>query len=315
MTRRSVPIRMLGLAVVAAALAPVHAQEVDFSFGWKPGFKVRVDHKALSEERGKSKQSAVKYVLSLDEAGENFAVKFVNPTIGGPKLAPNAGVQAFQEQISAAAFPELRVTKAGEYLGLADPAAQATRVLTLLQKIAAERVPGPGRIGVNNALVMFASPDYLAMKAEELWNPIVGFWSEAHLSVGERREFESHVPIPTLPGVVVKQKGYITLVETHTCLRNGAERTCAGIQLHSETDSDDAARVLNEVMERASRSRTALPKIDRFTSISELVVVTEPDGLFPHEYSLRREVQLTMTTNGKPDEGRRVETHEVRYTY
>lgn len=143
----------------------------------------------------------------------------------------------------------------------------------------------------------------------------MGFLSEGQLAVGERHEFESEVPVPALPGVVVRQKGHLTLVETHTCLRGGVERTCAGVQLHAESDPDDAARAINEVMQRMSSSRKSLPKIDRFTSVLELVLVTEPDGLFPHEYSLRREMQLTMTVNGKPDESRRVDTHEVRYSY
>lgn len=308
-------LRTLGLAAVAASMAPVSAEEVHFKFGWAPGFKVRVDHQFSTEDRGKSKHSAVKYLLTVEEAGENLAVKFVNPTLGGPKLAPSAGVQAFQEHISAVAFPELRVNKSGEYLGLADPGAQTTRVLTLLQKVVAEKVPGPAQIGVNNSLLMFASPQFLDRKAEDLWNPIVGFWGDATVAVGERHEFETDVPVPSLPELTVRQKGYITLVETHTCLRGGVERTCAGIQMHAETDPEDAARVIKDMMERANTTRSPVPKIERLSSVSEMVLVTEPDGLFPHEYSLRREMQFSMTVNGKTADSRRVDTYEVRYSY
>jgi len=305
----------LGLAVAATSVAPAVAQDVPFVFGWKPGLKVRVDHQFSSEDRGKSKRSSVKYILSVDEAGENLAVKFLNPTIGGARLAPNAGVQAFQEQIGAVAFPELRVRKSGEYLGLFEPGAQTIRVLTLLQKVVAEKVPGPAQIGVNNSLLMFASPQFLAAKAEDLWNPIVGFWSDVTLAVGQTHEFETDVPVPLVPGVTVRQRGHITLVETHTCLRGGVERMCAGIQMHAETDPDDAVRAIKEAMDRTNSTRSPRPLIDRLTAVSEMVLVTEPDGLFPHEYSLRREMQVSMTVNGKADESRRIDTHEVRYTY
>jgi hypothetical protein len=314
MNIRSV-LRTLGAVALVTSIAPVSAQEVTFTFGWKPGLQVQVDHRVLTDEGGNPKESAVRYTLSVDEVGENLAVKFLNPRIGGPKLAPNAGLQAFQEQISVAAFPELRINRSGEYLGLFDPAAQTTRVLTLLQKIVKEKVPGPGQIGVNNAILGYASPAFLASKAADLWTPIVGFWSGGSLAVGQTHEFEADVPVPLMPGMVVRQKGQITLVETHSCLRSGAERTCAGIQLRAETDPDDAARVIQQMMERLNNSRRSLTKVDRFASKSELVLVTEPDGMFPHEYSLRREMRLTMTINGRTEESPRVDTHEVRYSY
>ncbi len=321
MSSRFAP-RSVGLVCLVLVMAPAWAAEetasskaVPFVFGWKPGLKIGVEHKSSREMPGKSQRGTLRYTLSVDAAGENLAVRFKNPKIGGPTLAPNAGAQAFQEQLSVAALPELLVKTSGDYVGLVDPDGQSTRVLTLLQKIVAEKVPGPAQIGVNNSLVMFASPQYLESKAGDLWNPIVGFWLESKPEVGETYEFELMSPVPIIPGALVKQKGQFSVVETHTCLRAGIERTCAGIQMHVETDPEDVARLLKQVLERMNTTGRTLPKFDALSVKWELTLVTEPDGMFPHEYSSSREMHASMTTAGKTEKVHRIDLDEARYTY
>ena len=319
-------LRTFGLTLLATLSLPAlpqesagpstaEAQEVPFVFGWKPGLKIRVHYKSAQETPGKSRQSAVSYTMAVDAAGERLAIRFQDPKLAGALPAANAGAQAFQEQFATAIFPEILVTKSGQYAGLFDPVEQSSRVRLLLDKLVAEKVTGPARIGINNALDMFSSPAFLQSKAGDMWNPIVGTWIGARLEVGEDYAFEQTAPFPLLPGAQIKMKGTFSVVETHTCLRGGIERLCAGVQMITESDPQNVARVVEELIARANTTGKPAPKVDTLSVKTELTLVTEPDGLFPHEYVATREMHLSLTTNGKTEKADRIDLQEAKYTY
>jgi hypothetical protein len=154
-------------------------------------------------------------------------------------------------------------------------------------------------------------------EAETLWNLEVGFWTGADLEVGETYEMESEGEPPLLPGVRTAQALEFKVRRRVPCTARDRAPRCVEVMLRSTPDPAVLPRIgralLREVSARAPGPQGE-PQVREVVAEDELVLVTEPATLLPHDVAWTRSVRVALDGEA-PREVERVERTVYAYRY
>ena len=304
-----------GCATVADAPEAEPGTPVALVFGWEPGMQASVVSTRTRQRTGASNlenSMTSLYTLRVDSAGEELRVHFddLEVEVGG-KRAPAAEAIQFIAQMGDLA-PDYRVTTHGEFLGLHDMPAFQQRLETLLTGM----IPPKTQEALGPMMEMLTSEAFLNTRAAEQWNAIVGTWADAELALGSAYEAQIREPVPVVPGTEVMMNYTFEVKELVSCERGGTRRECAALEMHSIADPEDTAKMIEAIIDRiAGQALTEQPVITSLDMDNTLQVVTEPNGLIPHQYKLIKNLRATVRIGDREREMVQVDTTEAAYSY
>jgi hypothetical protein len=155
-------------------------------------------------------------------------------------------------------------------------------------------------------------------EAETLWNLEVGFWTGADLEVGETYEMESEGEPPLLPGVRTAQALEFKVRRRVPCTARDRTPRCVEVMLRSTPDPAVLPRIgralVREAWGRGPGREPEAVEIREVAAEDELLLVTDPATLLPHDVAWTRSVRVSLGGE-EPREVERVERTVYAYRY
>jgi hypothetical protein len=137
------------------------------------------------------------------------------------------------------------------------------------------------------------APQLVEKEARETWALLVGFWSENDLELSEAYETESEVAVPLVPGLTVRIRVEVRATRWVDCPGPKGGR-CVELKMRSQPDREDAAKVVNALMERLGVPRQAVQgALGELAVVTDATVITEPSTLVPHRLEIRKTGEAT----------------------
>jgi len=289
------------------------------TFAWTPGLRAEVvttrTRTRVSGNRT-SRAMTSRYTLQVASADDGLRIHFSDPVlkIEGDGVALPAGSQAQMVAQMADLLPDYLVSKDGTFAGVHDLPAVQRKVQAFLATVLPKEAAAAEVLAQVQAMV--TSEAFLNARAAEQWNAVVGAWTGAELEVGAEYESSNTEPIPVLPGQHVLMRYRFSARRLLSCQRDGVARTCAELEMRSVADAADVKRMIQALM--ASLAGNAAAQAPAFTSIdveNVIRLVTEPEGLIPHSYTLTRIFTGTLSGGGADQSFEQTDETQVRYTY
>jgi hypothetical protein len=144
----------------------------------------------------------------------------------------------------------------------------------------------------------------------------VGAWAGAEFEFGEIYGYSNREPIPAFPGQMILMNYEFEAKRLVPCRRAGKDRQCAEVEMRSTTDPEDTKKMIESVLSKLSGGE--MPPIPPFKTLeveNTILLVTEPDGLVPHAYTVTRSMRGTAEIEGEVQSLRQVDETRVTYTY
>lgn len=313
---------LLGLLFLAASCATVAetpeaevGAPVALVFRWEPGMQADVVSTRSRTRTGANELAnsiRSRYTLRVEAADDELQVRFADLEVEvAGKRAPAAEAIQFIGQMGDLA-PDYRVTPHGDFVGLVDMPAFQQRMETLLSGM----VPPEARAPLGPMVELLTSEAFLGRRTAEPWNAIVGTWVGAELALGSEYRTQIREPVPIVPGAEVMMNYRFAVTELAPCERGGVERECATLEMLSVADPEDTTRMIESILDRiAAQILDETPVITGLELENRLRVVTEPDGLIPHQVQLTKNLRATVTTGDEQREMVQVDTTEAVYSY
>ena len=319
---------VIGLLLGVAGLGPVGAQEyavpeaeiVATSFGWEAGTAFEATSTKTRVRRGPGVapvESSVSstYGITVEEAGESLRVKWVNPSVDTvnvpPEMTPSAREQLV-ERVSAL-MPDFLVSRDGAYGGLVDFERHRSEMRQLFLDVFPDETEAQAMPAIDRMILTEA---FFDTRLAQEWNAIVGTWIDGEFEIGAEYEMSQEEPIPLVPGEKVLMNYVFSAARTLSCERGGVTRKCVELTMRSSADPGDMKRLTARLFEQLDAAAPEeLSQLQGFDNRTTLRVVTEADGLFPHEFDLERTVGGTTLVDGARQEFSQIDSRAVRYTH
>ncbi len=310
-----------GIAALAAlaelpVAPPASAQEtsapefVALRFDWPAGLAADVTTvrtRSRTTDAESTTRLTTSYRLRVEASADGGrTIGFDDPRVSlgdGEPVPQDPAMQAVAQ--AGGILPDFTVDAAGTFVGIRDLPGFRERVQALF-----DRMPAAIR-------EMLTSEAFLEAQTAEEWNRLVGAWTGAELELEAVYGMESEEPLPMLAGEPVTMTYEIAVLGRVPCRRGGVERSCVELQLSSVADPDDVRALLESVQQRMLGD-AAGPDAAAFESFSmrtDSRLITEPDGLIPHEASLTKTVEGTVTAAGQRQSILQVDTTETTFRY
>ncbi|MGH8265038.1 MAG: hypothetical protein ACRETU_14145 [Steroidobacterales bacterium] len=277
-----------------------------------------VTHARKEQEGRPATEATLRYTFKIMDSSPDLRVQFVGPVVEG--LALGLDDRHKMELATAGLAPDFLVKRTGEFAGLSNLEDMQTRMRAFITTTLAKDASGKDKMTpdqLERVMQMATKRELLESKVAEEWNPIVANWIDSELEVGRAYPFETKVPFPLKPSTQILMKGTITVLDQHSCKRAGIDRVCATVESRQIPDVADVARAIADLMEMAVPADKRPPGgIDSMDVSTTVRIVTEPDGLYPHEYHVTKTMEVTATEKdgAKAHTKRREERHST-YTY
>lgn len=317
---RSFPV-MAATLVAACATTPAPeqttdaAQAVEMRFGWQPGDEARV---AITRERAVNDQPVAAisfaYTMSVSDRGDHLLVESSDYDLGDAEAFADAS-DAQLDHLAAMAGslqPGIVVTRQGDFVDVADLAGFRQRI----RRVVAERYPANAHPRLQPLMDMLTSEAFVRDAAGTEWRYIVETVAGAQFDTGRVYRFSERQPASFLPGAPE------TLIETEMmlrrtfrCERAGRPRTCAEFEMRWRADPEDVERLIARFDEQA-QAGLDVPDFEHLAMENSLVLITEPDGLYPHSYEVSKYLAARYRdrSGAQRDDRRRERTRaEFRY--
>ncbi len=312
----------LTLVLLLAATPPLPVgpppQTVALRFAWPEGLRAKVTStktRTRDVRESSSRSATSSYTLAVDTHEEKLRIRFLDA-----RFSPGEGFEGLPAEVRAQVVPHIAhlvpdylVTKGGEFAGIVDLAALKKGLEDLFGAfLPAEADPEL----VSRLRAGLLSESLLQSKAAEEWNAIVGAWIGADLEIGSEYAYGGKEPAPAIPGEEILMSYRFLAKRLLPCRRGGVERTCVELELRSASDPEDSQRVTSKVLERLVGGKAGEVAPLRALAVENSIrLVTEPDGLVPHELDLVRNFRGAVRFEGKDQPFEQVDRTETRFVY
>ncbi len=317
-------LSILCLLLLTAAPAWADSEEaakpasVNLAFSWEPGLEATVSttKTRLRDAGEQTKRSATSsYAIRVAADGEDLRIQFSDPSfeMSGDLEALPAQARAQLAAQIAELMPDYVVKKSGEFSRIHDLPAYQKRLEVFIDELMPKDID-PGLLAQFRAI--FTSEGFLTGKAAEQWNTIVGVWAGAEFEFGEVYGYSNREPIPAFPGELILMNYEFSAKRLVPCRRAGKDRQCAEVEMRSTTDPEDTKKLIESMLSRlAGGEMPPIPPFKTLEVMNTIHLVTEPDGLVPHAYTVTRTMQGTIEIEGQVQSVQQVEETRVEYTY
>ena len=306
------------VAAVAGALcvAPAAAQatagdSIVPQFGWPVGTVAQVQYTQVIEREGDGGEPTRiefegEYTLHVHEHPSGLLVEYLDPLAtrfrSSPVLAPDDPRRMVYSTLGMV-VPDLVISRDGQLLGVEG--------LTALSAAIAEVVRRQAPTADAQAIVAeMANGPQLLRTARERWNNQVGIWMDAVLRVGETGGGEALEANPLIPSLVVPYEYRFALLRMEPCGTSGG--SCAQIELASAHDPEELNSAMTEALARVGLENLSF---DGLVQESRVSLVTDPETLLTHEFTMSKRVQGILEEGGQARVFRRLDETRLVYTY
>lgn len=278
-------VALAGCAATPPASDP--EQSFEMRFGWQPGFETRVDvtrESAINDAPVATSRFA--YTMSAVEHDEHLLIESRSYDLGDPQPIADEADEGIDHLAAVAGSlrPGVVVGRDGRFVDVAGLDEFRQRV----HRVVAERYPADGDPRLSPLMEMLTSETYVRNAAETEWRLIVATVAGRQFVPGRVYRFAGRQPATWLPGAPeVLLQTEMMLRETSDCERAGRPRTCAEFEMRWRADPDDVERLIAELAEQVAVGPD-IPRFEHLAMENVLVLVTEPDGLYPHRYEINK---------------------------
>jgi hypothetical protein len=274
------------------APAPRRADVAALRFGWPDDARARVTFRRTRLRTGERPEVfTARYETVAARGPTGVLVSTRGTTWKGdlpvaPALAPDA-IRASEAVVQ-------RVRPQGEFVALEGVEALRPVLARVLDEA---RVP-PDQAERALGLALAAT----RAEAEELWNLLVGFWTGADLTVGERYAMQSEAELPLLAGVRAPQAVEFGVRARVPCAASEKVARCVELFLRSTPDRAALDRSSPALLARLFPDGEEAPAgaSRELTAERTLVLVTEPATLLPRRMVWSKAVRVGGVDGGRP---------------
>ncbi|HYD51752.1 MAG TPA: hypothetical protein VEA99_03955 [Gemmatimonadaceae bacterium] len=324
---RLLPFLAVPLALAIALVPPARAQARPDSlvtrFDWPVGMRAivhfeRARARSVPGRTSDTTRFAASYRVQVAAHAEGRLVSVDSLTVLAVPRAPDAPPTELPAELVASMQPSYVVSDAGAFVRVANIA----RMKAFIDTMIAERTrTTTSRLAESQraALAGLVSEQALSAVAAEQWNAVVDLWADEDWVVGKRYRSSAETPVPMLPGFQILLHSTIAAEARVACTVGGDPRGCVRLRMTSRPDSAGLRRFFTEM----GRMVQAPPDIDIGAMMrdaqldTEVVLVTEPTSLRPHDVRITRRVRFDVPSSPR-EPGGRVSTYDeqhYRYTY
>ena len=314
-------VRTLLFTLLVAGSAPVNAETpsdtaiVRLEFAWPVGTRARVTTTKSRQTTGDRKESSsgtTTYTMQVAALGDSLRIQSLEPKFeaqGDLAGIPAAAWAQLAAQF-ADAIPEFVVDKQGAFVGLLDPAAARSAVLGILRGALKEPVDENLRGSIEGML----TEEVLSNFAAQSWNAVVGAWVGGETELGADYETTARGPVPIAPGETILMKNVFQAHRLVPCRRGGSDRTCVELSMITKPDPEEMKTFLQAFLAKFPGGEK-VPRPSAFDLVTEIRLLTEPEGMLPHSLSIVRRTTVTMEIEGKTNQAERLDETKTSYTY
>jgi hypothetical protein len=306
--------RAAASALAFAATACFAQEKIALTFAWPDTLKASV-HVDKSKARSAPDMPPQRmslgssYEMVATRSGSDMLLRFGAISLDAAQRAevPEPEIAKLQEVLGMG-MPSYRVSAQGHFAGVQDIEKYRDKLRELLMK----ELPPGGDPQAAQRMQRVVDVRLLNGLAAAEWNYIVGAWAGGALELGKDYGLATEQPMPIGPAQAIKTQLTMTIVRWLPCEREG-ERRCVEIELTSVPDPGEFAKAISGVLKDISQDKApASPDVE---GGMELRLVTEPDTLVPHAYTVTKQVRIRAQEAGKQQELVEMEETRVQYTY
>lgn len=307
-------------AVASSGLPSAPTETITPVFGWQPGFRANVvttRSRTLIAESRNTETSTFQYRLRADAFGQNLCIRFedvhAKPKSTGTDTLKKNDIELIG-QISGL-LPDYIVSRNGEFVSLHNVAAVKGRYDELVHRLfKLESL----RASAADLMRAVTSESFLQASAMVYWETITGPWARHSFKLGNEYEFSVETSTPVFPEVILVGRGSYSPRVLVPCMREGKPRRCLEIQYQAISNPKDIkslSPVLIQPLMAVYKGPAVSVALNRLEIVDNVKTLVEPDGLFPHFYSMSRTITMESSINGQKKEFSAVETNETKYSY
>ena len=299
------------LCVAPAAAQATAGDSIVPLFAWPVGTVARVQYTQVIEREGDGDQPTRiefegEYTLHVHEHPSGILVEHLDPLAtrfrSSPVLAPDDPRRMVYSTIGMV-VPDLIISRDGQLLGVEGIATLSSAIAEVVGRQAPTA-------DVQAIVGEMASGPQLLRTARERWNNQVGIWMDAVLRVGETGGGEALEANPLIPSLVVPYEYRFALLRMEPCGTSGG--SCAQIELASAHDPEELNSAMTEALARVGLENLSF---DGLVQESRVSLVTDPETLLTHEFTMSKRVQGILEEGGQARVFRRLDETRLVYTY
>lgn len=318
MSRRFPILMLFGLVLMppGSALAqrpPGTADTVKLRFGWQPGMTAQIETTRFQEQSSASVDTATRrtsYRMHVASHTDGLLISYTDFVFPDADTSAPGQSTPIAEQ-AAAIVPKVVVDPAGGFVRIEDVPGVRARLDTLVTRLLSPEDAASAREG----LTELVTEDALAGLAAQEWNAIVGRWAGRDLVVGEDYGFEEEAALPLIPGAVVAMVSTFSIARRTSCDGVAGGSDCVEVRLVSRADPEAVRAILAQFTERLLATPGVGIAFESFEMENEMVIVTEPGTLRPHEVHTSKRMGGVFTAQGERGEVSQRDVRTYRYTY
>ncbi len=295
------------LVLLNLSAAPVAAQETwPLDFAWPPGAAdVTVETSISASVMGQPQtlDMQMTYRMEATEEGDAIRISYSDYVMDGTSMEALAESGSPEEmtRLVSNAQADIRVSREGEYLGLADyPALRESMDEMLASQRAELEASGMGDM-FDDLMEASLSEESMSSGARLQWNQLVGHWAGRTLAVGETVTVPSEMPFPVMTDTPVALETELRLVGPVPCPEGSGADVCLELASTASPDSEEMRNLMDVFMadmaERAGGSGMEMG-ITSMTLEMTSTLVVEESTLRPLRLETRVGTDLEMDVMG-----------------
>ncbi|HZF15579.1 MAG TPA: hypothetical protein VE046_06520 [Steroidobacteraceae bacterium] len=305
---------LLGSLAATAQATDLNSKTVSFAFAWEPGLSGTGETK-VSGTAARVPGSIIRFTFVTDGVGENLRVRHL--LTGFSPEPTNDESELFARMTGAVTEPDILVSNSGRFVGLQDVGAlRAALRADVSDTFERKHMTRPDSTNFDRYIETATAQPRLEGRLAEDWHRRVSRWIGVRARVGNEYQINDVVMLPIAGQAQPKltMHGTYTITQLQPCVRARVSRVCAVIQMHLQPDGEDLDRVTNEVYGKATDGKPKPGSVQAMTVSVDAEVVTEPDGLVTHRYTISKHIEMNLSDDGKSVQ-RMSDERETTYLY
>ncbi len=310
---RSLPLLLCALCTSVLA-SDLDSKTVTFSFAWEPGISGTGETK-VAGTAARVPGSIIRFSFVTDGVGEDLRIR--HQLTGFIPEPTNDEDELFARMTGAVTQPDTLVSTSGRFVGLQDVGALRSALRAdVNDTFARKHMTRPDSSNFDRYIETATSQQRLEGRLAEDWHRTVSRWIGVRARVGNEYQISDVVMLPIAGQAQPKlaMHGTYTVTQLQPCMRARVSRVCAVLQMHLQPDDADLERVTNEVYGKAADGKLKPGSVHGMTVSVDAEVVTEPDSLITHRYTLSKHIEMNLSDDGKSVQ-RMSDERETAYTY
>lgn len=285
---------------------------VDLTFDWPRRLEARTDYYSRKDKGTESFELRASGRMTVQPHGADRLL--VRSHVTRHRLTPavrDPGKAQYLQRLLAEAMtgvPDYVITTGGDFVQVENLGAYHRRIEhALLQGLPG----GPGAARAK-AQQLVLSAEVLAASMEDEWNSAVGAWAGGSYVPGETYAFTTQYRAPALGDDVFPMSVTQRLSGRVPCHARTRTRTCVRLVQTSRVAGPAFTKATHRVVSRAVGGDAEVENVE---VVKELVVVTDPETLLPHQVRSKETKHIAVRAGGKSHTSREVQESRTLYAY